>query len=172
MGDGRRQHLRIISSANYTQESGGPKDREPEQLAFTYTDPDVVVLINVDGMDSNRFLSTVERVKPSVIIEARPVPRLDLLAGSRKRAFEMFERCESCYIDLFGRLKINSHQTAAANPAFWATELVELLRKKRSGGGPYLFIFDDAALVTAAERIVPDVLKLAADQRMQISRLP
>ena len=98
-------HLRLVSS-NDCLMSGVPSCKEgggrrtvsfaahyvPEQLTLPYLDPFTMVCVKVDGIYPEKFTTLLESLGAKWIIDARTNPRLDVLGGTRKYAFDLFQR--------------------------------------------------------------------------------
>lgn len=169
MNSGRwPSYLRLATSQDQPELERDTDSRKAQQLSLPYPVPHAVVLLNVENISRTTFLSLVEKTSPRWIIDARAVPRLDTLAGTRSYAFQLFQKLKADYVDLFGRLKITNYRTAEANPAFWSNAVVDLL-KESPHLGPYLFLFDDSLMLRAAGEIFPESLKPAIGDAILVS---
>ena len=147
-------HLRLISSTENLSREDGPSNSEPRQLELSLPDDKSVIMIDAQAISQHAFHAFLQEIAPKLLFDARVVPRLDLLAGSRQQAFQWFSEHGCCYVDLFGRLDVASRHSVSINPAIWTDACIELLESKGSRGGPYVFIFDDREILDAAEEVV------------------
>lgn len=122
-----------------------------------YPETNAIYLLNADFVGYSEFLKVLEEYAPKWVIDVRVVPRLDTLAHSRSRAFELFHEQRANYIDLFGRLHVRSYRHADSNPAFWGKEVLTLLKAAKPAG-PYLFLFDNQQLIGTSEQLLPEIL--------------
>ena len=161
-------HIRLVASQ---KQSDAPRKKsvlKAQQLSFPYPERAAILLVDADKIDRAAFLDLVKHVTPGWIIDVRAVPRLDTLAGSRANAFELFRQSNAEYVDLFGRLGIKSYDEADANPVFWSTAVTNILEQSPQRG-PYLFLFDNVALILASGRILENALKPIAGKEPKIS---
>jgi hypothetical protein len=164
-------HLRLVAQ----RERGWPatsKLNSPEgtQLSFAYPETSAVVFVLIAAIGRDEFARIIDEYLPRWIFDVRTVPRLDTIAQSRHSAFTLFERNKTSYIDLFGRLSINSYKSADSNPVFWGKEVFKLL-KEADVKGPYLFLFDNERLLHAANKVLPSVIMPLIGKSASIARI-
>jgi hypothetical protein len=164
-------HLRVVASnpepKSRAQLPARPSER---QLSFPYPEPSSVFLVYIDAFAPSDFTKMVADRAPKWIIDARAVPRLDKIAGSRSSAFGLFEKHHVSYIDLFGRLGIKSYRNADSNPVFWGAAMYELL-KDSERKGPYLFLFDNEEAMKSADKILPETMQNIVGGTVQLSMI-
>ncbi len=165
-------HLRLIYTGRQEPRSKELRAEQPQerQLAFPYPEESTVFLVYIETMGRDEFAKFVGEVIPRWIFDVRVVPRLDTIASSRLSAFHIFQKAKAAYVDLFGRLGINSYRSADSNPAFWGNAVTELLQES-DRKGPYIFLFDDESLFRAAENLLPDVIKPAIGKAARFARI-
>ena len=168
----RPMHLRLISSTGKVNSDGGASGPEPRQLELPLPDEKSAILIDARATSQEAFHSLLQEIVPKVLFDARVVPRLDLLAGSRQQAFQWFAENGSCYVDLFGRLDVTSLRSVTVNPAIWIDAFIDILKSKKDVEGPYVFIFDNADIRDAAERIVTKALEDYTSNKIKAMRWP
>lgn len=165
-------HLRLIFKARHEPEPKGPRAAQPEkrQLAFPYPEESTVFLVYIETMGREEFAKIVGEFTPRWIFDVRAVPRLDTIAASRLSAFHMFQKAKAVYVDLFGRLGINSYRSADSNPAVWGNAVTQLLRES-DRKGPYFFLFDDESLLRAADDLLPNIIRPAIGKAARFARI-
>ena len=131
-----------------------------EQLPLPYPDSMLFVFALVAHMNYRDFAELLIGSMASWVIDFRIVPRFDILADSRAMAFDLFEERRIKYVDWFGYIEIESYHSVDYNPAIWGDKLCKLLRKwKSKREGPYVFLFEDRALLKSADEILPGMLR-------------
>jgi hypothetical protein len=152
-------HLRLVlTRAEGNCDNAAKIGRRTEkQLAFPYPETSTVFLVYVESMGRDEFARILGDFVPRWVIDVRAVPRLDIIAASRVSAFNLFEKAEATYVDLFGRLGIKSYRSAESNPAFWSSAVFNLL-KNSDRKGPYLFLFDNEQLMKTADDVLPEAM--------------
>lgn len=91
--------LRLVSS-NKVQIPQSPKI-SPHNMKSSR---DVIfVLISEKELFGGTFSSFAHKFRPDFILDFRQSPRLDLLAGSRMKSFELFSEIDAKYLDVSGR---------------------------------------------------------------------
>ena len=168
----RPMHLRLISSTENLSRDATPSNWEPIQLELSLPDDKSAVMIDAQATSQHAFHAFLQQVAPELVFDARVVPRLDLLAGSRQQAFQWFSESGSCYVDLFGRLNVASRHSVSVNPAIWTDACIDFLKSKRNRGGPYVFIFDDSEILNAAEEMVTQALRDHTKSEIKSMRWP
>ena len=163
------EHLRLVQKAEVKCDRV-KTNYDDKQLSFFYPSPHTVILLDVTNVNHHKFTSIIDHYMPRWIIDVRPVPRLDRIAISRNLAFTIFEKKKSEYVDLFGRLGIESYGSADSNPLFWAPAVKDIL-KASSRPGPYIFLFDNDKLMSVADNILPNVMKAAVGSMPEFCRL-
>lgn len=128
--------------------------------------------MDAEATSQRAFHAFLQEVAPKVLFDARVVPRLDLLAGSRQQAFQWFSESGCCYVDLFGRLNVASRHSVSVNPAMWIDACIDFLKSKKNRGGPYVFIFDDGEILNAAEEMVTKALRDHTKGKIRAMRWP
>jgi len=171
MKERETKHLRLIVTRSESDKTAAkPKPSQAYQLAFPYPETSTVVFLYVATLERDEFAKIIGDYAPRWIIDVRAVPRLDIIAASRRSAFVLFERTKAHYVDLFGRLGIKSYRAAESNPAFWGGAVCDLLEHS-SQKGPYLFLFDNEELMDSADYILPNIIKPAIGKAAQFARL-
>lgn len=168
----RPTHLQLISSTENLSKEATPSHSESKQLELSLPDDQSVIMITAQAVSPRAFYTFLDEVAPKLLFDARVVPRLDLLAGSRQQAFQWFSEHGCCYVDLFGRLSVVSRHSASVNPAIWTEACIDLLKSKRNRCGPYVFIFDDDEVLAAAEEVVTNALRAHTKNDIRAMRWP
>ena len=167
----RPPHLQLVPPVDSVEDKSHANETEAEQLTLSFSDQYSLFLFDVSKSSQPDFLKLVADVQPRYIFDARPVPRLDVLAGSRTQAFQLFSKFNCSYVDLFGRLNIGSTVSASANPALWVHEVPLIVARGHQSLGPYIFIFDDSILLDAAARLLGNALSTAVGREITVARL-
>lgn len=154
-----RPHLRLIVD-NQTDESDKHDDvsEGSRQLMLPFPDSRSFFFVYIGAMDTDGFRAIIDFCMASWVIDVRAVPRFDIIATSRRSAFELFQRADARYVDLFGRLGIHSYDADESNPSRWGVAVLNLLKDAKRLG-PYVFLFDDEKLMRDAHRILPDIIR-------------
>lgn len=133
----------------------------PTQLNLFLNDEYHLVLIQEASINIDTFTDFLIEIKPRWIFDARPSPRLDILAGSRKEAFELFSEIDTNYISLYTRLKESIELSNEGSP-WWIEPLATHFNKLGSFIGPSIFIADDNQIydetVSHLETITPNII--------------
>jgi len=163
VSDKGKPFLRVVASRESsevpTKLGSKPKRRRSIQLGLPYERAHTVVFVDAMRASSEQFYELLGLLKPQWIIDARSMPRFDILLGSRQYAFSTFAELSATYVDLFGELQISTTRVADVNPRLWSGKLSERIKRAQSSDGPYLFIFDDSSLMDAAKWEVPQMMK-------------
>lgn len=160
-------HLRLVVAAG-KGEDARPHPPGAFQLSFPYPEPSSVTLLQLQGATPDLLPKMVEKLAPHLIFDVRVTPHLDVIAKSRAAAFSLFSQRKITYIDLFGRLSINSYHSVDANPSFWAPRLSEFAESTPMRG-PYLFLFDNLHLMEATLLVLPNVFQRRIDKKATFS---
>lgn len=140
---------------------------KPTQLAFPYPEATTVLLADTDGMGREEFATLLRDTLPRWIIDIRSVPSFEALAGSRAYAFRLFDAVGATYVDFLGRLESGGANVNAA-PQDWADDLIQML-DGAAPTGPYVFLFDTADLLHAAETVVPGAVGTVMGKTPKVS---
>jgi hypothetical protein len=157
---GPSSHLRLISSKSEKVDKPIEKNElsnEFKQLELPYNESSSIFLVHIDIINPSNFLRFFESFSPKWFFDIRTVPRLDTIALSRSQAFDLFDRTDTKYVDVFGRLDIKSYLDVDSNPLFWSEKL-SLIFGTGNSLGPYFFLFDDFRLMKTAEEFLPETL--------------
>ena len=168
----RPPHLQLVPPVDSVGDNSHSNETEAEQLTLSFSNQYSLFLFDVSDISQPDFLKLVADVQPRHIFDARPVPRLDVLAGSRTQAFQLFSKLNCSYVDLFGRLNIRSTVSASANPALWVHKVPMIVGRGYQSLGPYVFIFDDRKILNAAARLLGNALSTAVGREITVARLP
>lgn len=136
------------------------------QLELPYPEPSAVLLAYTDALVRDEFISLLHNFAPRSVIDLRVVPTFDVLAGSRSYAFRIFDSLNAHYFDVFGQL--NAAMCHPEQRPDWQYCLAELLEAE-SHAGPYLFLFSDLDLLSAAESALPCILRDTIGQEPKVS---
>lgn len=162
MSEKGKPFLRLVSNREAVEgekKAIKSKRRKSIQLGLPYEREHSVVFVDVNGVSSEQFYQLVMTLRPRWVVDARPAPRFDILLGSRRYAFKAFEVVGASYVDLFGELGVPTLRSTDVNPNLWSKRLAERIKVSCSPGGPYLFVFDDVALIEACRWEVPSAMK-------------
>lgn len=107
--------------------------------------------------DKEAFVRLAEKLNPLYIIDLRSVQRLDLIAGSRPRAFKLFENFKIKYLDFYGRSNYSTDDCISIENAF-TSYLEHLLPDQCNYDRPFVLFFDDESLLQAMKRNLPEKL--------------
>lgn len=119
----------------------------------------VVLMREPEMTKSGAFFEFAKKYRPCRILDLRTFPRLDFFAGSRIRAFKLFEELHIEYLDFFGRAAINP---ASCNNETTTLQIVELLNlfltDQNQDNGPTVLFFDNDSLLQECKKCLPTSL--------------
>lgn len=143
-------------------------ERKQGQLSFPFPEVSSIYFIVVDDISQEAFCRLLGVYAPRWIFDVRSVPRLDIVASSRRAAFAYFNRINLSYIDLFGRIGVKSYRSVEANPSLWQDELMKIIYAGASHG-PYFFLFDYEPLMEAAQIVLPEAMAAVEGKEPPVS---
>lgn len=143
-------HLQIVPQ----QDQEG---RSTQLSLFPLANPRLAVFAPMNAIPGRVFLHNLERLRPTVLLDVRVLPRFDLSGLNRSLAFQVFQEQHLLYRDITGVLEVRSRQDARMNPAILAKELVRFLPDSLSG--PVLFLTETMEAADAYSKIVPRQLQ-------------
>ena len=165
-----RPHLRLIPGKGTDATTSGEVILGPRQLSLRFPDSLAFFFVCVASMDIDEFFSVIDRCRSSWIIDVRAVPRFDIITTSRRSAFKLFQMTDATYIDLFGRLGIQSYRSEESDPTKWGMAIRDLLKEAKRKG-PYVFLFDNQELLRDAHRVLPDMLRSIVGPKAHFSSI-
>ena len=164
----RGSHLRLVSVQQPESEPSAQETLDPSQPSLPFPDASAFVFVYVSSMNDEQFRNVIDRCFSSWIVDVRAVPRFDVIAGSRQSAFKLFQQSNAKYIDLFGRLGIQSYRSEESDPKNWATDVSEMLENTQRTG-PCVFLFDDENLMVEASQVLREVAQSVVGESAHFS---
>ncbi len=115
-------------------------------------DSDFFILINESDVSKNgEFVRFINMYRPKLILDLRISPRLDFVAGSRQKTFQMFDRYSIQYVDVFGRLGVYSREEFFSLKNTDSDFLPSSVIDDEGGFGPIVFLFDDKNILNRCQ---------------------
>lgn len=170
-------HLRLVSSTpsnnhiSDIEEIASAKWSGARQLAFPYFDAFAFLLADVRRLDAYAFPELLKSSRPNWIFDVRVTPRMDLLAGTRQNAFSLISSINAEYVDLFGKLGLQSYLSAGANPGLWSREIGSVVLESRRPTGPFMVLMDDERLLEASRKLLPESLNAIFRKQVSVAVL-
>lgn len=119
----------------------------------------VVLMREPEMTKSGAFFEFAKKYQPCRILDLRTFPRLDFFAGSRIRAFKLFEELHIEYLDFFGRAAINPTNCTNEATTLQIVELLNLfLTDQNENNGPTVLFFDNDSLLQECKKCLPNHL--------------
>ncbi|MGF6540555.1 hypothetical protein OKW32_003841 [Paraburkholderia youngii] len=108
-----------------------------------------VVLMRESEMSAGgaSFIRFAKDFKPGFFLDLRIAPRLDFLAGSRLQAFRLFHELDIEYVDVLGRLGIDSKEDFSSLDEAQSAELASWIESNFNDERPLVCFFDDAEVL-------------------------
>lgn len=130
-----------------------PEITKATTLAFTSVQgtflpsntPTTLIFLPWKNRVFEQLLDVLKFSKPKIIFDLRIVPRFETGSLSRRYFFDLLQRNECQYIDLFGRMDISDPNSALINP----TLVAEYVTKFTNAAdvlniGPFVFLHDES----------------------------
>jgi TIR domain len=159
-----RQHLQLVPPLGPVVPAVRAEDFVPaawQSTLFAASNPHLLAFIDLNGIEEADFLTLLLAAKPRFMIDLRVLPLFDLGGLNRKRAFALFEKCGTKYLDMSGRLDLKDSKDSRYNADYLAEKVRELVfPKDASIEGPICFLidalhFNDSFLAGLAEKLDP-----------------
>ena len=138
--------LRLVHSDNRAGDATpAAGSATPAQDSFLpSSQPQTLIFLAWSKASSEDLLDIFELSKPKLILDMRVAPRFDLGQLNRKRFFDLLRDYDCRYVDLLGRMEVDSVHDALMNPTLIAARATEFTDKLRvAHSGPFVFIYDD-----------------------------
>lgn len=103
----------------------------------------IFVLIIERELFGDTFCGFANKFRPDFILDLRRSPRLDLLAGSRVKAFEFFNELDVKYLDVSGRAGSDLIDEVWKNEDFLSDIINRCAMKSSQGRGVITIFLDD-----------------------------
>ncbi|MFB4403090.1 hypothetical protein [Pseudomonas inefficax] len=117
----------------------------------------LVFLKESEISDKQAFVKLAEKINPLYIIDLRSVQRLDVIAGSRPKAFKLFDNFKIKYLDFYGRSNYKSDDCISIENAL-ISYLENLLPDRCEHVRPFVIFFDDETLLQTMKQNLPERL--------------
>lgn len=117
----------------------------------------LVFLKESEICDKQAFVKLAEKLNPLYIIDLRSVQRLDVIAGSRPKAFKLFDNFKIKYLDFYGRSNYKNDDCISLESAL--TSYLEFLMPDHCEHvRPFVIFFDDDTLLQTMKQNLPERL--------------
>ncbi|WP_129441258.1 hypothetical protein [Pseudomonas sp. ACM7] len=149
--------LRLVaSSKNATHAQSAIEETPMPVLSSTNSSMRTVVLMREVEIEKNgSFADFARKFRPRCILDFRFSPRLDFFAGSRVRAFKLFDELHVEYLDIFGRAGINTNRSMEQMDDAFLKSLDHYLSNLETDGRPIILFFDNEDLLRQCKKILP-----------------
>lgn len=156
---GPLQSCNIKRSVDFLEE-GRPVKEEPQTKVGT---PFVVVVMRAADLQGEAGLRDfARRFHPRYFYDMRIAPRLDQLAGSRLRAFQLFEELNVEYQDLFGRAGVSNISDVYDVSSVLSQMFTKVLAARCDKQGAAVFFFDNEDLMKISIELLPTTIDSTA----------
>lgn len=152
------------------------EDFEPttwQGTLFARKNPSLLVFIDFEKVTEADFLTVLVAAKFRFMIDLRLAPRFDIGGVNRKLVFSLFEKANTQYFDVSGRLGLNDRRDARLNPQVLADHLRSMVF--RSSGrieGPLGFLVDTAQSEDPYIGQLMEALAPASDSGWDVLKVP
>lgn len=157
------EHLRLVSNNASPAEI---RRTAPTQLPLPYVDADLLLLFNVLNFHPQLFRSLLRKYLPTLVVDIRVAPRLDILASTRAHAHKLFESRGIHYVDLFAMLSVSAYSSVKANPICWRETTQKLIREQPNG--PYFMLFDNQPLLDASAVVLRETITAKSKRNVNL----
>jgi hypothetical protein len=143
----QKKHLKLVQAPR----------RDARQLEL-FSRSALLAVVNLGPATGEVFHGLVRLLRPTVIMDLRPVPRFDFGTLNRVKAFGLFTEAGTTYVDMSGRLGVTSRRDARLNPALLAGEIERVLDALGRSSGPLVLLLDNHDQADATARLLPGQL--------------
>ena len=162
-------YLKLVPASTDKKRVSSRKASIAQPTLFPMSEPGQMIFINFAELSAEDFISLLENVRPTCVIDVRPIPRFDIGRFNRKMAFQVFQQNQIKYFDIAGLKGIYSKRDAHLNPALLIDFIETTLEDGRQSiNGPLVFLFDEIERISLAAEVFPRALKRPSKKAWKI----